>query len=194
MKERIVLFFSASSLLIALVYSSETMQFLSGLSYEVGYSVLAVLTGLAANLTSSKLGIRKPREQAKMLDEFTGSLLVRRSLLQTLARLWLWNIAVSFAIILTGFITLGAFPIVWAFLNLGLFSPEISIFKRCIHPWLETAAVTLSAALGIWGGLRLNALLNSPGMIPPSVITLILGLYAISALLETLEIRQTRGF
>jgi len=164
------------------------------MSYEIALLVFASLTGLTIRLAALKIGISEPLEQTAMLDESIGGLFVKRSPLQTFLRIFLWNILLSYAIVIVGFLTFGIFPIIWIFLHLGLFCPKISIFKRCLYCWFEASAVILSASLGIWGGLKSNLLLENPGMIPPPFVILILELYAFSALLETLEICQVRDF
>ena len=179
--------------MIALLSQPQALSFLIDLSYGIVYSALAAVAGLTIKLTTSKLGIWEPSERAALLDDLTGRLLVRRSTLQTLTRIYCWNILLSFAIIASGLITFGVLPVVWAFLNLGVFSPSANAFRRYLHPWLETAAVILSASLGIWGGARLNLVLRDPGIIQSSLIVLVLGLHGIAAMLETLEIRRIEG-
>ena len=179
--------------MIALLSQPQTLSFLIDLSYGIVYSALAAVSGLAVKFTTSKLGIWELSERAALLDDLTGKLLVRRSALYTLTRICCWNVLLSFAIIVSGLITFGVFPVIWAFLNLGVFGPGMNTFRRYLHPWLETAAVILSASLGIWGGARFGFVLVDPGMIQPSVIILILGLYGIAAMLETLEIHRIGG-
>ena len=163
-------------------------------SDSIFLTVLAVLTGLAVKILTVKLGIKKLQEQAAFLDELTGRLVVRRSLPQTFARLYVWNLFISFIVITAGLVTFGVLSIIWAFLNLGLFSSDHNVFRRHIHPWLEAAATVLSAALGLWGGQNLQVLLNSSQAFPITAISIIFLLYGAAALLETLEIRRLRGF
>lgn len=193
LNERLVLVLLISAFLIALLSQPKTLSFLRDLSYGIVYSAVAAVAGLTIKFTTSRLGIWEPSERAALLDELTGRLLVRRSTLQTLTRICCWNVLLSFAVIASGLITFGVFPIVWTFLNLGVFSPSVNAFTRYLHPWLETAAVIISASLGIWGGARLSLVLGNLGMIQPSVIILVLGLQGIAAMLETLEIRRFGG-
>ena len=193
LNERPVLVLLTSAFLIVLLSQQKTLWFLRDLSYGIVYSAVAAVAGLTIRFTTSRLGIWEPSERAAMLDDLTGRLLVRRSALQTLTGICCWNVFLSFAIIASGFITFGVFSVVWVFLNLGVFSPGVNAFRRYLHPWLETTAVILSASLGMWGGARFNLVLYDPGIIQPSVIILVLGLHGIAAMLETLEIRLTRG-
>ncbi|MCW4027236.1 MAG: hypothetical protein NWE76_07120 [Candidatus Bathyarchaeota archaeon] len=190
---RLALVLFASAFLIALLIRPQTLSFLAELSYGVGCSVLAAMAGLVVKFTTSRLGIWEPSERAAVLDELIGRLLVRKSTLQTLARTFCWNILLSFAIIASGFISFGILPVVWIFLNLGVFSAGKGMFMRYTHPWLETAALILSASLGIWGGARLGLLLYHPNIVQPSVFILILGLHGIAATLETSETHSPRG-
>ena len=182
-----------SAFLIALLIQPQTLSSLAELSYGMGYSVLAAITGLTVKFTTSKLGVCSPSERAAVLDDLIGRLLVRKSAFQTLARIFWWNILLSFAIITSGFISFGVLPVVWIFLNLGVFSAGKGMFMRYTHPWLETAALILSASLGVWGGARLGLLLYHPSIVQPSVFVLILGLHGIAAMLETSETHQRRG-
>jgi len=185
MNERLTLSLVTSAFLVLLFCQPQTLNSLQELSYGTVCVGLAASMGLTVKFSASKLGLKKPSEQAAMLDEFIGGLLVRRSRFRTFTRICLWNILVSFVIAAAGFLTMGALPIVWAFLGLGLFSPDINIFKRYLHSWLETVAVVLSASLGIWGGQNLNLVLMNLSMIPPTIIILILGLHVFAAVMET---------
>jgi len=138
------------------------------------------------------LGVGEPMERAAELDRFTGDLLIRRSPLQTFLGLCLWNLLISWVVILAGFLTLGIVPIIWIFFNLGLLGPQPKIFKDYPHCWLEASAFIVSASLGIWGGLNLNLVLGNLSLVPLTTLIFILGLHISAALLETLEIHENR--
>jgi len=192
MKERIVLLMFL--LLVMLACLPDTVRFLGGMAYEIALATLAALTGLAVNFLAVRLGLGEHLDRATTLDDFVGKLLVKRSALRTFLGLYLWNILASALVVTSGFLTMGIFPIIWVLLNLGLFCPEITIFKRYLYCWFEAPAFILSSSLGIWGGVKLNILLENLGLIPPTFIILILVLYAFSAFLETLEISGSRRF
>lgn len=193
MKERIILLLMFL-LLAMLVCLPDTVRSLGEMAHEIALATLAALTGLAIRFLAVKLGLTEHLDRAATLDDFVGKLLVKRSALRTFLGLYLWNILASAFVVTSGFLTIGIFPIIWVLLNLGLFCPEASIFKRYSYCWFEASAAILSSSLGIWGGLKLNALLENLGLIPLSFIILILTLYVISAFLETLEIFGSRRF
>ncbi|MEM2936202.1 MAG: hypothetical protein QW231_03390 [Candidatus Bathyarchaeia archaeon] len=131
-------------------------------------------------------------ERAADLDRFTGDLLIRRSPLQTFLGLCLWNLLISWIVILAGFLTLGVVPIIWMFFNLGFLGPSPDIFKDYPYCWLEASAFIVSASLGIWGGLNPNLVLGNLSLIPLTTVIFILVLHLSAALLETLEIHKDR--
>jgi len=163
---------------------------LMDLPYCIALTVLAALVGLAVKLVASRLDIKRFQQQAAFFDEYTGRLLVRRSPTKTFAGLYAWNLLISAAIIASGLITLGVLPLVWAFLNLGLFGSSINMLKRYLHAWLEGAATLLSAGFGVWAGQNLDMLLKSPRATPYGIILLILMFYGAAAALETMEVRR----
>jgi len=189
---RLVFLVEAFSTLTLLLCTPENLSFLKNLSPEIAVSVFTGLVGLAVRLSASRLGVRAPLERAAELDRFTGDLLIRRSPLQTFLGLCLWNLLISWVVILAGFLTLGVVPIIWIFFNLGLLGPQLNIFKDYPHCWLEATAFIVSVSLGIWGGLKLNLVLGNLSLIPSTTIILILGLHVSAALLETLEIHKNR--
>jgi len=164
-------------------------SFFEGYLFFIALTLISVLSGLALKLLTLALGIEKLQKRVLVIDEVIGQLLLREGFLQTFTRICLWNILVSFIIIFSGAITVGVLPIVWAFLNLGLFSPDMGLFKIHLHPWIEEAANILSVALGAWIGQNLN---EFPTVFPvfAGMIISIFGLYAFSALLETLKIHH----
>jgi len=189
---RLVFLVEAFSILTLLVCAPENISFLKNLSPEIALSVSTGLVGWAIRLSASRLGVKEPMERAAELDKFTGDLLIRRSLLQTFLQLCLWDLLISWVVVLAGFLTLGVVPIIWIFFNLGLLGPQLNIFKDYPHCWLEASAFILSASLGIWGGLKLNLVLSNLSLIPSTTVFFILGLHLSAALLETLEIHKNR--
>jgi len=164
-------------------------SFFKDFSFFIVLACLSVLSGLAVKLLASALGVATPQRRAFVLDELIGQILYRSSFLKTFVRLCVWNVAISFIVICSGAISLGVLPAVWAFLNLGLFFPDIEIFKLYVYPWVEEAANILSVALGIWIGQNLYTFLSRFSVFAWAV-TGIFGLYMISALLETYEIHK----
>ena len=189
---RFVFLVGALGILTLLACVSENLSFLENLSSEIALSVFAWLVGLAVRLSASQLGVRAPLERAAELDRFTGDLLIRRSPLQTFLGLCLWNLLISWVVILAGFLTLGVVPIIWIFFNLGLLGPQLNIFKDYPHCWLEASAFIVSASMGIWGGLKLNLVLGDLGLIPLTTLIFIFMLHLSAALLETLEIHKNQ--
>jgi len=157
--------------------------------FFIALTLISVLSGLAVRLLTSALGIAKLQKRVFVIDELIGQLLLRKGFLQTFTRIYLWNILVSSIIICSGAITLGVLPLVWAFLNLGLFFPDVDLFKLYLHPWLEEATNILSAALGVWIGQDLH---EFPAVFPVFAWAImgIFGLYMVSALLETFKIHH----
>jgi len=192
--DRLRLLFLAEifSILTLLICAPENLSFLKNLSPEIAVSVFTELAGLAVRLSASRLGVEEPTERAAELDRFTGDLLIRRSPLQTFLGLCLWNLLISWLVILAGFLTLGVVPIIWIFFNLGFLGPPPDIFKDYPHCWLEASAFIFSASLGIWGGQKLNLVLGNLSLIPPTTLIFILGLHLSAALLETLEIHKNQ--
>jgi len=154
--------------------------------FFIALAVLSVFSGLAIKLSASALGFTALQEHALILDELAGQILSRKNPLETFTRICIWNIIISSIVISSGAITFGVLPAVWAFLNLGLFFPDLSLFKLYVHPWVEEAANILSVALGIWTGQNLHILLSSLSVFAWLVAS-IFGLYILSALLETSE-------
>ena len=154
-------------------------------------SLLSVLSGLLVKLSMSALGASRAEKNLFMFDELIGHLLIRKNSLQTFIRISLWNMMVSSIVIISGAVTFGALPLVWAFLNLGLFSPDLNLFRAYLYPWVEEAASILSVALGTWIGQNLYAF---PSGFPIFVwmVIIIFGLYLVSSLLETLKIHNVR--
>ena len=151
-------------------------------------ALLLVLSGLLIRFLAS-LASMELRKHAFVLDELTSQLLPRKNFLQTFARICVWNVLVSLIVICSGAITLGILPMVWAFFNLGLFFPDVNLFKLYLYPWIEEAANILSVALGIWIGQTLYVFSGSFPIF--AWITIIISsLYVISALLEAFEIHQ----
>jgi len=155
--------------------------------FFIALTLLSVLSGLLIRFLTSALGTAKTEKHIFMLDELIGQLLLRKGFLQTFIRIYLWNTLVSSIVICSGAITLGVFPLVWAFLNLGLFSPDVDLFRIHLYPWIEEATNILSAALGAWTGQNLYAF---PSALPFFAWTSIsiFGFYMVSALLETFKI------
>jgi len=155
--------------------------------FFIALTFILVLSGLTARFLILALGFAKLQKGVFVIDELTGHLLVRKGFLQTFIRIGTWNILVSSIVICSGIISLGTLPLVWAFLNLGLFFLDPVLFKRYLYPWIEETANILSAALGAWMGQNLHEFLN---VLPVFVwtFTSIFILYMISALLETLKI------
>jgi len=164
-------------------------SFFKDFPFFIILAVLSVLSGLAIKLLASALGITKLQRHALLLDELIGQILSRKSFLKTFIRICVWNIAISFIIICSGAISLGVLSAVWAFLNLGLFFPNIKLFRLYVYPWLEEAANILSTALGIWIGQNLHTFLSRFPFFA-WIVTGISGLYMISALLETYEMHK----
>jgi len=161
--------------------------FLEGFPFFTALAALSVFSGLAIRLSASALGLATLQKDAVVLDEIAGQILSRKSPLKTFIRICVWNIMISSIVISSGAITLGVLPAVWAFLNLGLFFPYLSLFKLYLYPWIEEAANILSVAFGIWAGQNLHIFLSGLSVSALAVIS-IFGLYIISALLETYEI------
>ena len=167
-------------------------MFFTELSHGICLTILVAVIGLAAKLVATKLDLKGPREQADLLDELTGRLLVRKSLAMTFAGIYGWNLLVSAVLVFSGIISQGILPFAWTFLNFGLFSPDLNFFKNHIHLWLEGTATVLSAALGFWGGNHLNKIINGAGT--PSLLAglLIIVLYGAASAIETHEIGRLR--
>ena len=152
-------------------------------------TALAIISGLTVKLLMPplKVGMRR----TAIYDELIGLMLIRRRLLHTFIRILIWNLMVSSLIIVSGALTFGILPLVWAFLNLGLSFPCLRLFRAHLHLWVEETANMLSVTLGVWAGLNLQALIRaaSPFM---WIFAVILGLYTISALLESLKIHEDK--
>ena len=152
-------------------------------------TALAIISGLTVKLLMPplKVGMRR----MAIYDELIGLMLIRRRLPHTFIRILIWNLMVSSLIIVSGALTFGILPLVWAFLNLGLSFPCLRLFRAHLHLWVEETANMLSVTLGVWAGLNLQALIRaaSPFM---WIFAVILGLYTISALLESLKIHEDK--
>ena len=152
-------------------------------------TALTIISGLTVKLLMPplKVGMRR----TAIYDELIGLMLIRRRLLHTFIRILIWNLMVSSLIIVSGALTFGILPLVWAFLNLGLSFPCLRLFRAHLHLWVEEIANMLSVTLGVWAGLNLQALMRaaSPFM---WILAVILGLYTISALLESLKIHEDK--
>jgi len=155
--------------------------------FFIALTLLSISSGLLIRFLASALGIAKMQKSVFMLDELIGQILLRKSFLQTFTRIYLWNVLISSIVICSGIITLGVLPLVWAFLNLGLFFPDIDLFRLHLYPWIEEAANILSAALGAWIGQNLHAFPSAFPFFAWTAISLF-GLYMVSALLETFKI------
>jgi len=155
--------------------------------FFIALTLLSVFSGLLIRFLASALGIAKLQKRVFILDELIGQFLLRKSFLQIFTRIYLWNVLISSIVICSGIITLGVLPLVWAFLNLGLFFPDVDLFRHYLYPWIEEATNIFSAALGAWIGQNLHAF---PSAFPFFVCTAISisGLYMVSALLETFKI------
>jgi len=155
----------------------------------VALTLLLVLSGLAIKLLTSVLGIMRMQRHAFVLDELIGQLLHRRDFLQTFIRICAWNIMISSIIFCSGALTLGVLPLVWAFINLGLFFPDANLFRLHLYLWIEETANILSVALGIWIGQNLYALSENFQIFVWTSMS-IFSLYVVSSLLETFEIHN----
>jgi len=155
--------------------------------FFIALTLLSVFSGLLTRFLASALGIAKLQKRVFILDELIGQFLLRKSFLQTFTRIYLWNILISSIVICSGAITLGVFPLIWAFLNLGLFFPDVDLFRLHLYPWIEEATNILSAALGAWVGQNLHVFPSAFPFFAWAVIS-ISGLYMVSAILETFKI------
>ena len=156
---------------------------------SITLTALAIMLGLTVKLLMPPLkgGMR----WTATYDELIGLMLIRRRPLRTFIRILIWNLMVSSLIIVSGALTFGILPLVWAFLNLGLSFPCLRLFRAYLHLWVEEAANMLSVTLGVWAGLNLQVLIRvaSPFM---WILTVIFSLYTFSALLETLKIHEDK--
>ena len=150
---------------------------------SIALTALAIISGLTVKLLMSPLRVRM--NHTVIYDELIGLMLIRRKLLHTFIGILMWNLMVS------GALTFGILPLVWAFLNLGLSSPCFRLFRMYLHLWVEEVANMLSVTLGVWAGLNLQVLMSiaSPFM---WILAVTLGLYTLSALLETLKIHKNK--
>ena len=152
-------------------------------------TALAIMSGLTVKLLMPPL--RAGMRQTAIYDELIGLMLIRRRPLHTFIRILIWNLMVSSLIIVSGALTLGTLPLVWAFLNLGLSFPCLRLFRAYLHLWVEESANMLSVTLGVWAGLNLQVLMNATSRFM-WILAIILGLYTVSALLETLKIHENK--
>ncbi|HIE19312.1 TPA: hypothetical protein EYP75_06260 [Candidatus Bathyarchaeota archaeon] len=157
--------------------------------FFVALTLLSVFSGLLIRLSMLALRASALQKRVFVLDELIGHLLIRKNSLQTFIRISLWNMMVSSLVIISGAVTFGVLPLIWAFLNLGLFFPDLNLFRAYLYPWVEEAANILSTALGIWIGRNLYAFpIEFPFFLWTVII--IFGLYMASSLLETLKIHN----
>jgi len=169
------------------------MKMIDSLSLE-GYvtsiilTLLFVLFGAVLKISISFLGSTRLHGFTFVCDEIIKPILHRKNNFQTFTRICLWNIMISFIVICSGVISLGILPIVWAFFNLGLFSPNANFFRRYLHSWIEEIDHILSAALGLWIGRNIQIFANNlPTFI--EIIAFIFALYVVSASAEVAEIK-----
>jgi hypothetical protein len=155
------------------------------MSLEIIISTISVLLGLTIRFIITRLGIKEPLERTSWINDLINNIVIRRNTFQTFLRLSIWNFFISFLLIVSGFFTFGLSPVIWIFLNLGIFMKDINMFKRYFYSWFETIAIILSASLGIWGGLRIDQILNNSNVIPITIPIVIIILYVSSALLES---------
>ena len=152
---------------------------------SIALTALAIISGLIVKLLMSPLRVGMRR--TAIYDELIGLMLIRRRLLHTFIRILIWNLMVSSLIIVSGALTLGILPLVWAFLNLGLSFPCLRLFRAYLHLWAEETANMLSVILGVWVGLNFQILMGAISQFM-WMLTITFGLYALSALLETIKI------
>ena len=156
---------------------------------SIALTALAIISGLIVKLLMSPLRVGMRR--TAIYDELIGLMLIRRRLLHTFIRILIWNLMVSSLIIVSGALTFGILPLIWAFLNLGLSFPCLRLFRAYLHLWVEEAANMLSVTLGVWAGLNLQVLMRAASPFI-WILAVILGLYTLSALLETLKIHEDK--
>jgi len=163
--------------------------FLGDYVLSIALTALAIISGLTVKLLMSPLRVRM--NHTVIYDELIGLMLIRRKLLHTFIGILMWNLMVSSIVMVSGALTFGILPLVWAFLNLGLSSPCFRLFRMYLHLWVEEVANMLSVTLGVWAGLNLQVLVSiaSPFM---WILAVTLGLYTLSALLETLKIHKNK--
>ncbi|RLI44061.1 hypothetical protein DRO64_04650 [Candidatus Bathyarchaeota archaeon] len=159
--------------------------FSGGYILPIALTSLAIISGLTVKLLMPSLGIRMRRTDT--YEELIGLMLIRRRLPNTFIRILTWNLMVSFLVIISGALTFGTLPLVWAFLNLGLSFPCLRLFRVYLHLWAEETANMLSVILGVWVGLNFQILMGAISQFM-WMLTITFGLYALSALLETIKI------
>jgi len=161
---------------------------LEGYITSIILALLFVFFGLILKVSISFLRSTRLYEFASVRDEIIKPILHRKDNFQTFTRICLWNIGISFTVICSGAISLGILPIVWAFFNLGLFSPDADFFKQYLHAWIEETANILSAALGLWIGRNIQIFVRD-FLTLMEMIIFIFTLYVVSAKVETAEIK-----
>jgi len=166
-------------------------SFLEEYIFFIFLVLISVSSGLLIRLLTSFLGISTSGKRIFSSDEVIGQILIREKPLQTFIRIYLWNMTISFIVIISGAVTFGVLPLVWAFLNLGFLFPDLNLFRFYLSPWIEESANILSAALGIWVGYNLHAFPQEYLSLLWIAISLS-GLYVVSALMETFEIHESR--
>ncbi|RJS84381.1 hypothetical protein CW702_02540 [Candidatus Bathyarchaeota archaeon] len=128
----------------------------------------------------------------RIIDALLNQFVKRKSLTKTFVRLMMWNLTIDFLLIVTGFLTLGIFPLVWTPLILVINGPEPSSYKKYEYLWFESAALILSASLGSWGGLKINQFFGDALNITLTLSGLIILIRITASFLETLELRDYR--
>jgi len=175
-------------LFVNILYTVEVVPFLGMMLVEIALLTITVLAGLAIKFVASIYGRDFKKGLAPGLDNLISELLVRKRVSSTFFRLYLWNLSIALLLISVGFITFGTFPLVWAFLTLGLAAPSLGSFKGRPHLWFEASAFLTSASLGLWGGLRIGNV-QAVSVVSLPLIGFILVLHGSAALLEALETR-----
>ena len=176
-------------LFVNILYTVEVVPFLGMMLVEIALLTITVLAGLAIKFVASIYRRDFKKGLAPGLDNLVSELLVRKRVSSTFFRLYLWNLSIALLLISVGFITFGTFPLVWAFLTLGLAAPSLGSFKGRPHLWFEASAFLTSASLGLWGGLRIGNV-QAVSVVSLPLIGFILVLHGSAALLEALETRS----
>lgn len=179
-------------LFVNILYAVEVVPFLGMMLVEIALLTLTVLAGLAITFIASISRRDFKKGLAPSLDNLVSELLVRKRVSSTFFRLYLWNLSIALLLISVGFITFGTFPLVWAFLTLGLAAPSLGSFRDRPHLWFEVSAFLISASLGLWGGLRISNVQAGLDVVSLPLIGFILVLHGSAALLEALETRSER--
>jgi len=120
-------------LFVNILYTVEVVPFLGMMLVEIALLTITVLAGLAIKFVASIYRRDFKKGLAPGLDNLVSELLVRKRVSSTFFRLYLWNLSIALLLISVGFITFGTFPLVWAFLTLGLAAPSLGSFKGRPH-------------------------------------------------------------